>query len=180
MKAISVAYAAALALSACHSGAGRQEDAGPAGPSPATTSPASGGAMVARIRGKPEAPVSIHFEPGDATARVSVVFHEAAVRVEVRASGLDGLTLRGEPLLAAERRVTAGEVASFEVPFSAGPGQSMLAIQVRGAFSAGDRTAVRALLVGTPGAGPRKDRPSGTTQVGGQPARLLPAAEEKR
>ena len=91
---------------------------------------------------------------------------------------MDGLALLTDPVLVQGRSVSAGETASFEVPFTSGARQSMLAIHVRGAFAAGERVAVRAFLVGKPDPAQRNDQDR-TTKVGGEDVRLGPAEPAK-
>ncbi len=129
---------------------------------------------------KPQAPVQIEADVAASSARVRVRFEQAATNVEVRANGVDGLALAIDPVLVKGRNVAAGETATFDVPFTAGAGQSMLAVHVRGAFAAGERTAVRAFLVGRPSAEQiRKDQKE-TTRIGGEDVRLLPAETQKQ
>jgi hypothetical protein len=160
MKATHVVCAAALLLLACKMD-GPKGEAAPPGV------------------GKPQAPVAIDAEVGASSARVHVRFVQAGTGVEVRANGVDGLTPVGNTLLVAGRDVAAGEAITVDVPFTPGPGQSLLAIHVRGTFAAGERTAVRAFPVGKPSAEQRKAQ-EGTTRVGGEDVKLVPAEEQKK
>jgi hypothetical protein len=168
MNANQIAIAAALLLAACQTDAARREDAG---------APAKHATVA--IAGKPQAPVQIDADVAASSARVTVRFDQAGTNVEVRANGVDGLSVAGDPVLARGRSVAAGETATFDVPFTAGPGQSMLAVHVRGAFASGERAAVRAFLVGKPSAEQtRKAQESKTTKVGGEDVRLAPAEQK--
>lgn len=156
--------ALALALAACHTDSAKRDDAASRQPS----------------AGKPQAPVQVDAEVGASSARVTVRFDQAATGVDVRASGADGLAVQGDGLLARGTSVTAGETSTFDVPFSPGPGQSMLVISVRGTFAAGDRIAVRAFPVGKPSAEQQNKADAGTTQIGNERVKLLPADEVKK
>ena len=169
MNSIHLAIAAALLVAACQTdGAKREESAAPVPSAKAAAHPGVG---------KPQAPAQIDADVGASSARIAVRFDQAGSNVEVRANGVDGLSVTGDPVLARGRSVAAGETATFDVPFTAGAGQSMLAVHVRGVFAAGDRTAVRAFLVGKPSAEQqaRKAQESATTKVGGEDVRLGPA-----
>jgi hypothetical protein len=169
MKTTRVLYAAALLVAACETGNAQRE----------TTTSASRAAADGAIAGKPQAPVRIEADVGASSATVRLQFDRAGTNVEVRANGVDGLTLLSDPVLAQGRTVAAGETATFDVPFRAGPGQSLLAVHVRGAFGAGERTAVRAFLVGKPSAEQMRKAQQGTTKIGGDDVRLGPAEEKK-
>ena len=169
MNATQIVFAAALLLAACQSDGAKRDDAG--APAKQTAQPGVG---------KPQAPVQIDADVADSSAVVRVRFDQAATGVEVRANGVDGLALQADPVLATGRSVAAGETATFQVPFTPASGQSMLAVHVRGAFASGERTAVRAFLVGKPSAEQtRKAQESNTTKVGGEDVRLQPAEQQK-
>ena len=169
MNATQIVFAAALLLAACQTDGAKREDA--AAPAKQSAQP---------VVGKPQAPVQIDADVLASSAVVRVRFDQAATGVEVRANGVEGLTLQGDPVLATGRSVAAGETATFDVPFTPGNGQSMLAVHVRGAFASGERTAVRAFLVGKPSAEQmRKAQESNTTKVGGEDVRLQPAEPQK-
>ena len=168
MNRYRIAIAAALLLAACQTDGAKREDAG----APAKQA-------TEAIVGKPQAPVQIDADLAASSARVSVRFDQAGTDVEVLANGVEGLSVRGDPVLARGRTVAAGETATFDVPFTAGAGQSMLAVYVRGAFAAGERVAVRAFPVGKPSAEQtRKAQESKTTKVGGEDVRLAPAEQK--
>ena len=169
MNATQIVFAAALLLAACQTDGAKREDAGAAAKQTAQS-----------VVGKPQAPVQIDADVADSMATVRVRFDQAGTGVEVRANGVDGLVLAGEPVLARGRSVAAGETVTFQVLYTPGSGQSMLAVHVRGAFASGERTAVRAFLVGKPSAEQtRKAQESNTTKVGGEDVRLQPAEPQK-
>jgi hypothetical protein len=124
--------------------------------------------------GKPQAPVEIEADVGATSASVRVRFAEAGSNVDVRVNGVDGLSLPGGPMLATGRSFAAGETAVYDVPLTPGPGQGMLSVHVSGTFPNGQRTAVRAFLVGKPAAGQPLKADPGTTTVGGEPVKLVP------
>lgn len=162
--------AAALALLACQTGAALK-DAG----APAATPPAH-----QEVVGKPHAPVVIEAEVTQTAGRVLVRFQQAGTDVTVRVSGDDGLVLLGDPVLASGRSVAAGEQLTWDVPLQPGPGQSVLAVRVSGAFGAGERAAVRAFPVGLKAEGQLRREQEGAAQVGGEAVKLLPAQETKK
>ncbi len=171
MNANQILSAAALLLAACQTDGAKREDAG---------APAKQAEQAEQtVQGKPQAPVQIDADVGASSAVVRIRFDQAGTGVEVRANGVNGLALLADPVLAKGRTVAAGETATFEVPFTPGSGQSMLAVHVRGAFAAGERTAVRAFLVGRPSAEQTKKAQEGTTKVGGEDVRLQPAEPRK-
>jgi hypothetical protein len=167
MNLFSLICCAALALAACQTDSAKREDA-------ATKQPPAGPA------GKPQAPVQVDAEVGASSARVTVRFDQAGTGVDVRASGADGLSVQGDGALARGRSVAAGETSTFDVSFTPGAGQSMLVISVRGAFAAGERIAVRAFPVGKPSAEQMSKSDGGTTQIGNERVKLLPADEVKK
>jgi hypothetical protein len=169
MKTTRALSAAAVLMAACETGSAQRD------PAVSASRPAADGA----IAGKPQAPVRIDADVGASSATVRLQFDRAGTGVEVRANGVDGLTLLSDPVLAQGRSVAAGETATFDVPFRAGPGQSLLAVHVRGAFGAGERTAVRAFPVGKPSAEQMRKVQEGTTKMGGEDVRLGPAEEKK-
>lgn len=152
---------ALLALGCKTETAGREEPA---------ASPKTGNGSA----GKPQAPVEIEADASSASATVRVRFVEAGSNVDVRVNGVDGLSLPGGPVLATGRTFAAGETAVFDVPLAPGPGQGMLAVHVSGTFPNGQRTAVRAFLVGKPAAGQPLKADQGTTTIGGEPVKLVP------
>lgn len=162
--------AASLALAANHSAlAGARSPAGRARP------------LARGVAGKPQAPVAIEAQVAAATATITLRFEQAGTDVEVAASGTEGLAVRGGPVLATSRAVAAGEVLSFNVPFTPGPGRSLLSVRVRGRFGQGERAAVRAFPVGKPSAAQQqKEAREKPTRVGGEPVRLLPAQETRK
>jgi hypothetical protein len=164
MNLLSLICGAALALAACQTDSARRDDAPAKQPS----------------AGKPQAPVRVDAEVAASSARVTVRFDQAGTGVEVRASGADGLSLEGDGTLARGRSVSAGETSTFPVTFTAGPGQSLLVISVRGTFAAGERVAVRAFPVGKPSAEQMNKSDAGTTQVGDERVKVLPADEVKK
>jgi len=163
MNVTHVVCAAALALAACKMD----------GPKGEAGTPSAG-------IGKPQAPVAIDAEVGASSARLTLRFDQAGTGVVVRAGGVDGLAVAGNSLLVNGRDVADGEVVTLDVPFTPGPGQSLLAIHVRGSFAAGERTAVRAFPVGKPSAEQRRKADEGTTRVGGQDVKVVPAEEKKK
>ena len=168
MKTTRFLYAAALLVATCETGSAQRDPA-------VSSRPAADAAIV----GKPQAPVRIDAEVAASSATVRLQFDAAGTGVEVHANGVDGLTLLSDPMLAHGRSVAAGETATFEVPFRAGPGQSLLAVHVRGSFGAGERTAVRAFPVGKPSAEQMRKAQKETTKIGGEDVRLGPAEEKK-
>src|SRR6478609_7495394 len=171
MKTIGMLCAASLAL-ACQTSAANgvaQKDAAK------TSQPAQ-----AEPIGKPQAPVQIAAEVGDGVAQVSVRFEQDGTGVSIHASGADGLSVRGVTILASGRTVTAGEVARFEVPFTPGPGRSVLALTISGDFGGGPRSTVRSFQVGKPNAEQAKKAQDGVTQIGGENVKLVPAEETKK
>lgn len=168
MNLLSLICCAALALAACQTDSAKRDDAATKQPPPAGSA------------GKPQAPVQVDAEMGASSARVTVRFDQAGTGVDVRASGADGLSVQGDGALARGRSVAAGETSTFDVSFTPGPGQSMLVISVRGAFAAGERIAVRAFPVGKPSAEQISKSDGGTTQIGNERVKLLPADEVKK
>ncbi len=167
MNFVSLICSAALALAACQTDSAKRDDA------PAKQPPA--GSV-----GKPEAPVQVDAAVGTSSARVTVRFDQAATGLDVRASGADGLAVQGDGVLARGTSVAAGETSTFDVAFAPGPGQSMLVISVRGTFAAGERITVRAFPVGKPSADQANKADAGTTQIGNERVKLLPAEEVKK
>ena len=55
-----------------------------------------------------------------------------------------------------------------------------LVISVRGTFAAGERIAVRAFPVGKPSAEQLNKADAGTTEIGGERVKVLPADEVKK
>ena len=74
-----------------------------------------------------------------------------------------------------------GSFVSLDSSLQCPPSQctTVPSIHVRGTFTAGERTAVRAFPVGKPSAEQRKAQ-EGTTRVGGQDVKLVPAEEQKK
>lgn len=171
MKATLSLLAAALALAACQTSSARKEE---------PAAPAVRAAPAHDWVGKPQAPVAIEAEAGAGAALVRVRFDQAGTDVEVLARGGEGLVLLGDAVLARGRSVTAGEVATFEVPYAPGPGQSRLSVQVSGAFAAGRRGAVRAFPVGKKSPAQLEKAREGTTQLGGEGVHLVPAEETRK
>ena len=163
MNHVFLTCCATLALAACQTDNAKREDTAAKQPSP----------------GKVQAPVQVDAEVGTSAARVTVRFDQAGTGVEVRASGVDGLSVQGGDL-ATGLVVAAGQTATFDVGLSPGPGQSMLVISVRGAFAAGERVAVRAFPVGKPSAEQMNKSDAGTTQIGNEGVKLSPADEVKK
>ena len=197
MKANTVVSVVALALfsiAACSTDkAGREEPMTPksattaaaaapgdtAAPAAAAATPATPAATPASaILGKPQAPVDIQAEVTGQLAKLRVRFLQAGAHVSVTVSGVDGLGLRGAPALAEGLSVAAGDARTWDVPLAPGPGQGLLAVQVRGTFAAGERTATHAFPVGTPSAEQLRAKDP-ATMVGGERVKLMEAGEKK-
>jgi hypothetical protein len=132
------------------------------------------------ILGKPQAPVIIESVVDGAVAHVTVRFPQGGAGVDVQASGAEGLTVKGAETLASNRNVASGEALAFDVPFTPGEGESLLAVRVKGNFGGAHRAAVRAFPVGARSALQKgKDR-EGTATVGGENVRIVPAVETQR
>jgi hypothetical protein len=97
---------------------------------------------------KPGAPVAVRATLGAGVATVEVVFERAAERARIEIFGTDGLSLGRERVVVSERSFAAGESVRFDVPFSAPPGHSNLAIQVAGLFDGRRLTRARSLSLG--------------------------------
>lgn len=174
MNATHLLSAAALALVACQTGGTRKERAVPV-PASVTQLPAH-----QEVVGKQQAPVTIEAELSQSTGRVLVRFAQAGTNVNVHLSGVEGLTLLGEPALATGRSVAAGEVLAWDVPLQPGPGQSMLVVRVSGSFGARERATVRAFPIGLKAEAQLRRAHEGETHVGGEAVKLLPARETKK
>lgn len=130
----------------------------------------------AHTDGKPEAPVAIGVMFEGNVAHVRVTFSQAGSGVRVRAAGVRGLALKGDGVLVDGLTVSGTESLSYEVSFGAdAPAGSLLAIDVRGQFAAGERASVRTFPVGPVGEPAKKP----TTTVGGEKVRVLPAVEQQ-
>ena len=138
--AFAVALASVPAVACC----------GPAEPAKPSAQAAPGNGAEA-IRGKPEAPVEISGDVTGNTLRLTLRFASAANDVRVEVGGADGLVVSGSPTLVAGASYDRGAVQTFDVPFTPGPGRSLLSVVVSGSFGGGPRLArVRAIAVGTP------------------------------
>lgn len=131
-------------------------------------------ASPALLKGKPTAPVDITatFTPG--TARVQLTFRAEAQRVQIAASGVDGLTVTGPAVLLEQGAFARGAQATYAVPFTAGPGRSQLAVSVSGLFDGASLARVAAFGVGE---GPLPSSPGTVmTTDDGARVKVLPAA----
>lgn len=100
-------------------------------------------------------------------------FETAASGVEVRVNGARGLVLNdGDKSLVSGVDVVAGQVLTFDVGFKPGPGESLLAVVVKGQFGGREQMAVQAFPIGVAGQAPA------TTEVGGHEVRLMPASSK--
>jgi hypothetical protein len=174
MNAIRSISTAALALLACQTGPARLNAPVPA------SAPAPVASRHQESVGKPQAPVVIEAELAPSSGRVLVRFDQEATNVTVRASGIDGLMLSGAPALAIGRSVAAGEVLTWDVPLQPGPGQSMLAVHVSGSFNGRERSAVRSFPIGLKAESQVQKAREGTTQIGGEGVKLVPAQETRK
>ncbi|MFZ5445968.1 MAG: hypothetical protein ACOZQL_38610 [Myxococcota bacterium] len=85
--------------------------------------------------GKRSAPVAVDAAFTDQHAKLTLRFETAGENVAIGVSGLDGLTITSAPSLLAEGKIAAGEVRTFEVAFTRGPGRTTLGVEVRGTFN---------------------------------------------
>lgn len=117
------------------------------------------------VHGKPKAPVSIDARLADGAGRVTVRFEAEArdVRVEVR--GSEGLAVTSAPAPVEGASFSRGDVASFDVAYTPGPGRSFLSVAVSGKFrGAGKRSSVTSFALGEPT--PEQLRGTGTVVEG--------------
>jgi hypothetical protein len=138
MNRIALVIALAVApvgLSAC---------AATAGDPAASKSPLAPG-----VQGKAQAPLRIETVLGAGTATVTVHFDRDATDVTVGVHGVDGLAVSGAATPISGASFAAGQSTSFEVAFTAGPGQGHLAVSAGGLF-AGSRRATVSSFAGPP------------------------------
>ncbi len=135
---------------------------------------------IQEVVGKPQAPVVIESVIDGAVAHVTVRFPQGGAGIEVLVSGAEGLAVTGSESLTKDRGVATGEALTFDVPFTPGPGESLLAVRVLGTFGGAHRSAVRAFPVGTRSALQQSKDKEGTATVGGEKVRLVPAEEQQR
>ncbi len=127
--------------------------------------------------GKLRAPVTVEASVSGGTAKVNVRFDRAATGVRVQVRGLDGLAVTSEPAPVKGGRFEKGEVATFDVAFTPGPGRSFLSVAVQGSFGAGRRATAVSFPVGEKSAEQRK--PAGTVIQGadGERVKVLPSGK---
>jgi hypothetical protein len=130
---------------------------------------------AAPVTGKLRAPVTVEASISGGSAHVTVRFDRAATGVRVQVRGLDGLAVTSEPAPVKGGRFAAGEVATFDVAFTPGPGRSFLSVGVQGSFGAGRRATSVSFPVGEKSAEQRK--PAGTVVEGanGERIKALPS-----
>jgi hypothetical protein len=129
----SAVVTAVLALTACAQPS--------AAPQPAAALP----------HGKPSAPVAVDAQLSGGSARVTVRFDGDAKDVRVEVHGADGLQVTSVATPVERAKFARGEVATFDVTFTPGPGRSYLAVAVSGKFhGAGHRASVASFAVGEP------------------------------
>ena len=160
-----VAAVAGPALAGCtsHQAACRQNPAA-----------ASAGGDKMQITGKMEAPVQVSAQMAQGTMRLSVQFAADGTGVRVNVRGVDGLQVTSPEDLALGASFKKGEVATYDVSFVAGPGQSNLAVTVTGTFNGVPQAAARSFAIGTPG--PEKQGPGRVVEdSNGQRIKELPA-----
>lgn len=129
----------------------------------------------APLKGKPTAPVAVTAQLSAGSARVHLTFEADAQRVEIAASGADGLTVDGPTVLLEQGSFARGAQATYEVAFTPGPGRSQLVVSVSGLFNGGSRTRVAAFGIGE---GPLPPSPGTVmTTDDGTTVKVLPAAQ---
>lgn len=130
-------------------------------------------ASPAPARGKPSAPVAVTAQLAARSAHLVITPASDAKDLTVVVSGVDGLTVDGEPRreLASLNR---GERLELDVGFTPGPGRSQLVVSVSGTFGGGHRARVAAFAVGE-GAAPESPGTVMTTDDG-TTVKVLPAA----
>jgi hypothetical protein len=176
----------AALLAGCHSASHQGAGPVPAPVSSAQVAKVAPAAQPHKVRaiedalGKPQAPVVIESVLEGNTAHVTVRFPQGGAGVEVHASGAEGLAVAGQSALAEGRTLAKGEVLVFDVPFTPGAGESLLAVGVTGNFAGAHRTAVRAFPVGKRSALQKSKDKEGTAQVGGENVHLVPAETTAR
>jgi hypothetical protein len=138
---------------------------------------ACAGGRPASAAGKPRAPVTIEADLSGGAAKVTVRFDRAAKDVRVHVRGLEGLAVTSEATPVQAESVEKGELASFDVTFTPGPGQSFLSVAVSGNFGGGRRATSVSFAVGEKSAEQRK--PTGTVIEGpeGERVKVLPSGK---
>ena len=169
MNRIAIAVVVALVAGPALAGCASHQAACPQDPTAAST---SGEKM--QITGKMEAPVQVAAQVTQGTARVSVQFGADATDVRVNVRGVDGLQVTSPQDLAQGASFKKGDVATYDVSFVPGPGQSNLAVTVTGTFNGISQAAARSFAIGTPG--PEKQGPGHVVEDSdGQRIKELPA-----
>ncbi len=130
---------------------------------------------AAPAAGKARAPVTIEADLSGDTAKVTIRFDRAGKDVRVHVRGLEGLAVTSEATPVQADRVEKGELASFEVTFTPGSGQSFLSVAVSGNFGGGRRATSVSFPVGEKSAEQRKG--TGTVIEGpeGERVKVLPS-----
>lgn len=127
---------------------------------------------------KAKAPVSVTTVFGAGKATVTLRFEQAVEEAAIGIRGLDGLEVASVPPL--EKSAFAkGEVVTFEVPITPGPGRSHLAVDIEGRFRGQRRLAVQTFAIGKPS--PEQVKASQgriLTTSGGQRIKVMPAKPE--
>lgn len=142
--------------------------------------PAGGskGAVTRTVHGKPQAPVSVTAAIAPGRATVTVRFHSAATEAGIEVHGVDGLAVTSAASPLSGGRFARGELVTFDVAFTEGPGRSHLAVAVSGKFGAQRRSAVASFAVGQPTADQLKPTGKTTTDSQGQRIKVLPAGNK--
>ena len=105
----------------------------------------------AQPRHKSKVPVTVTSSFGEGQATVTLRFDQAVEGAVIGVRGLDGLQVTRVPPV--ERTGFAkGEVLTLVVPYTPGPGRSLLAVDIEGTFRGQHRMAVQTFAVGTPSA----------------------------
>jgi hypothetical protein len=142
---------------------------------PATLACAAG--KAAPVTGKVRAPVTIEANLSEGSAQVTVRFDRAATGVRVQVRGLDGLAVTSGATPVDGARFGKGEVATFDVTFTPGPGRSFLSVAVQGHFGGGRRATAVSFPVGEKSAQQRKATGTVIGGADGDRVKVLPSGK---
>jgi hypothetical protein len=121
------------------------------------------------------APVSVNFQLGADSGRVSVAFEAPATGVSINVYGVDGLGVSSALQPVSVASFDTCDTADFEVAFVPGEGRSHLVVVVTGNFNGSVRTSTFSHSVGAKSA--KQQKPVGSTVIDSDDKRvkLMPA-----